>query len=342
MKYKTTILVPNFNGQQHLKDCLTSLAKQSYKEIKTVFIDNASKDKSVQYVKDLPGLDIDILCLDRNYGFAHAINNGVKYCIENYNPKYIALLNNDTKVDKNWLKYLIKAIESESNIAAVASNILFYDNPEIINSQGATSTIIGDGYGINMFKRREDIKRFPKKVIFACGAAMLLKTESLNEIGLFDDRYFAYNEDLDWGWRANLFGYKIIFAEKAIVYHKFGASWKKYALQKTYLCKRNGLCTVIKNYELKTLIKIIPLLFINYTYFSIGYLLNRKIENFRLVPLVKNLGFCTRFKYVFIPTRALIWNIANFKKTLTLRKQIQPKRKIADSEIFKLIKWKNV
>lgn len=324
MKIETVVLIPNLNGKNHLKECLSSLFKQSYKKFKIILIDNNSIDNSVEYVKEnFP--NTDILQLNENQGFAKAINLGIRYSIKKYNPKYIALLNNDTKVDKNWLFYLTKSIESENKIAAVTSNMLFYNNPKMINSQGGACNIIGNCYDINIFKKIKDIKKFQKKVFYACGGAMLLKTIFLKNIGVFDGRYFTYCEDLDWGWRANLCGYKIIFCEKAEAYHKGSAYWKKFPLEKEYLCKRNSLCTIIKNYELKTLIKISPFLFWNYISYPIWALINKKIP------------FKEKTKFVLIPLKSVIWNIKNIKKTLKLRKNVQSNKKLENSSITKLM-----
>ena len=318
MKYETTILITNFNGAAHLKKCLTSLLQQTYQNFKIILIDNNSQDKSVEYVKrNFP--EVDILQCDKNNGNAKANNIGIKYSIKKYNPKYIAILNNDTKSDQDWLYYLIRAIESEDKISAVASHMLYYDNPQIINSQGCTANIIGDGYDINIFKKRKDIKEFQKRVLYPSAGAMLLKTNFLDKIGIFDERYFIYSEELDWGLRANLYGYKITFEEKAIVYHKGSSTFTNNQLKKEYLCKRNALCTIIKNYELKTLIKVAILLFWNYLTYPLWAL--------------KNKGP----KYILIPLKSLLWNIKSIIETLKLRKSVQSNREIKDSEIFKLM-----
>lgn len=324
MQIETVVLIPNLNGEHNLKECLSSLLGQSYKEFKIILIDNNSVDNSVDYVKENFPM-IDILQLNENQGFTKAINTGIKYSIEKYQPKYIALLNNDTKVVENWLFYLTKSIESENKIAAVTSNMLFYDDPNIINSQGGTSDIFGDGYDINIFKKINDIGKFQKKVLYSCGGAMLLKTIFLKNIGVFDERYFAYSEDLDWGWRANLYGYKVIFEEKAIIYHKGSVSWGKSRFKKEYLCKRNSLCAIIKNYELRTLVKISPFLFWNYITYPAWVLINKKIP------------FKEKTEFALIPLKSVIWNIKNIKETLKLRKDIQSNRKIEDLEIFKLM-----
>jgi len=336
MHIETTVLIPNFNGKSHLPECLSSLLGQVYKKFKVVLIDDCSIDGSIDYVrKYFP--QVKIISFRKNLGFAKAINYGIKYSIKKYQVKYIAPLNNDVKVDKNWLRYLVKAIESEKNVVAVASNMLSYYDHDLVDSHGGTSTITGEGYDINKLKRLDEVS-FPKYVLSCCFGAALLKSRALKKIGLLDERYFSYHEDLDWGWRANLFGHKIIFEKKAIVYHKGGASWKNQLFRKKYLCKRNSLCTMIKNYELKSIIKIFPRVFLDYfIFFPIGYLINRKLAGFKLVPLFKyDFRFCQRFKHIFIPLRCFVWNLKNLDETLRLRRKVQLRRKVDDLEIIKM------
>lgn len=333
--FETVILIPNFNGQMHLAECLSAVFEQSYSYFKVIFVDDGSTDDSVEYVKkNFP--KVEILNLDKNYGFTQAVNKGVKYCLNKYQPKYIALLNNDTKVDQHWLKYLITRIESAEDIAAVASNMLFYDNPDTINSQGVTCAVLGHGQDINYFKKLDNIKHQRTHILGACFGATLIKVDIMEKVGLLDDRYLAFVEDLDWGWRANLYGYKILFEAKAIVYHKGSASWQKQQLTRQYLCVRNNLCSMIKNYELKNLIKVALVVPAYYLIMSFGYFLNRKVEDKKLVKFSsQKINLADRIKYFFIPTRAIVWNIKNIKTTLHLRKKIQSKRKISDQELSK-------
>jgi len=335
MTYETIILIPNYNGKEHLEECFSSLLNQSYKKFKIILIDDASTDDSIDYTrKRFP--NINILAFNKNQNFAKSINRGIRFSIEKFNPKYIALLNNDTRVDKDWLKNLVKSIESEKKIAAVASNMILYSQQEIINSHGAKFNFLY-GKDLNFLKKQNQIKEFPKEVLSSCFGATLIKTECLNKIGLTDGRYTAYFEDLDWGWRANIYGYKIIFEKDAIVYHKLGSSWKNRNLKKMYLCVRNSLCTVIKNYETLTMLAIMPLLGIYLFGFSIAYLIDVKVENNKISRVYKEkTNFIKRLRYSIIPLKAIIWNMRNLKQSLKLRKEIQLKRKISDSKITKL------
>lgn len=324
MKPETVVLIPNFNGEHHLRECLNSLLAQTYKRYKIILIDNGSADGSVNYVKENFS-EVEIIKLDKNYGFSFSVNKGIFYSMVNYKPEYIVVLNNDTRVDKGWLHYLVKSIKSDEKIVSVASNMLFYDNPSVINSHGGTCNFIGDGFDINIFKKMKSVNNFRIDILFSCAGATIIRANALSEIGFFDERYFAYSEDLDWGWRANIYGYKVIFEEKAIVYHKMGSTMNSKPELKEYLCKRNALCTIIKNYELKTLTKVIPFLFLNYFTYPFWVLINKRI------PLNK------KIKFITIPLKSVIWNIKHVEKTLSMRKEIQEKRVVDDSRLFKLM-----
>lgn len=319
MKFETIVIIPSFNGEKHLPECISSLRSQSYKKFKIIFVDDGSTDNSVDYVRNnFP--NVEIMSNKANIGFTKSINKAIVYSIKNYSPKYISLLNNDTIVDSGWLKYLILAIESEGEIAAVASNMLFYDNPEIINSQGGSCNLIGIGKDVNFGIKKIEAS-FKKYVLAPCFGACLIKTEVLKHIGLPDERFFSYCEDLDWGWRANSLGYKVIFEKRAIVYHKFSSSWKNNELKKIYLGHRNALCTIIKNYEIS---KLIPALILTPFYdfaFFFAYLINMKMKNWSLERIRSNLGLLKRIKYGVQPFLGILWNIKELRNTLSLRKR---------------------
>lgn len=253
---ETIVIIPNYNGLPHLKECLPSLENQTYKKFKIIVVDDGSSDNSVEFLKNNHS-QTEVLRLQANGGFANAVNAGINYATQTYSPIYIALLNNDTKIDQNWLKLLIESMDSEKNVASVASNMLFWDSPGVINSHGGMCNSIGIGKDINFGRKNLNIN-IQKYVLSSCFGATLLKADALSAIGLLDKRYFAYYEDLDWGMRANIFGYKIIFDERAIVYHRGSATFKNREYEKIYLCLRNSLCTIIKNYQLKNLLKSAP------------------------------------------------------------------------------------
>lgn len=324
MRSETTVIIPNFNGKKHLEECLNSLKEQTYKRFRVILVDDCSSDNSAGFAKNIFP-DIDIIVNGKNIGFTKSINRGIKYSLGKYLPKYIALLNNDTKTDKKWLEELIKTAESEKGLAAVASNMFFYDNPEIINSQGGTCNFIGMGKDINFGRNRRSIIKTQRDVLSPCFGACLIKADAIKDIGLPDERYFSYGEDLDWGQRARSLGYKIIFSKDAVVYHKWSASWNKYPKKKIYLCNRNYLCTIIKNYRYIKLFFALILTLIYYIRFLGAYILNIKIENRKIAKIDKKMAIGERIACGFQPFFGIVWNIKELKNTLRLRREKEKK-----------------
>ena len=243
-KLKVAVLVINYNGKHYLRDCLESLKNQTYKDYDVYVVDNGSVDISVEYVKGhFPW--VKIIAFRENLGFAKAYNEAIK----KVDVDLVALLNNDTRVDRKWLQELVNAILEDGLIAAVGSKILLYDNPQLLNHAGAKITPIGGGFDIGLYRQDASEYNIKKPVGAVCGAAMLVKKDVFLEMGGFDDDFFAYFEDTDFCWRAWLYGYKVIYVPTSVVYHKFGGSWGHSSPEKVFLGEKNRLSSMIKNLE---------------------------------------------------------------------------------------------
>jgi GT2 family glycosyltransferase len=227
MKNNVFIIIVNWNGKQYLDDCLSSLEDQTYKFFKTIIIDNNSSDDSVEFIKK-KFIQIKIIQNTQNFGFAQGNNIGIKYALQN-NADIIILLNNDTIVDKNWLQEMINTANSNKKIGLVQAKI-FIDNKDkkhIINTVGNNIHYLGFGYCGHY--KEIDNGQFSKdtEITYASGASLLIKKKVLDSIGMLDEKFFLYHEDLDLGWRARLFGFNIYLSNKAIVWHKYSFSKNK-------------------------------------------------------------------------------------------------------------------
>jgi len=251
---KAAIIIVNYNGLEYLSDCLTSLLNLDYskEDYKIFLVDNASTDDSLGYVKNnFP--EIEIIEIQKNLGFAGGNNIGLeKVLAENFD--YVCLINQDTISDSGFLKELVKTAETDEKIAAVQPRIMLYPEKEKVNSLGNSIHFLGFGFcsgGYQKFAGNLE----PKEIAYASGAAVLIKTSVLKQIGLFDPDFFMYHEDLDLGWRMRLAGYKILVVPSAVIYHKyqFSKSIKKY-----YFMERNRLICLLENYKIGTLILIFP------------------------------------------------------------------------------------
>jgi GT2 family glycosyltransferase len=244
------VIVITYNGKQHLEECIEALLKQTSENFTIYLIDNASTDGSSLFVsKKYP--QVKVIQHEKNYGFAEGYNRAIKYV----NSKYIALLNDDTKVDPKWLEELTKAIKQDSKIFAVGSKIFFYTHPTLLQNAGVKPTLIGTG--IDVGYGSQDIPEYNqmKPVGAVCGGAMMLRRKIFGELGGFDSRYFAYFEDVDLCWRGWLQGYKTLYVPTAKVFHKFGGSWGgPNSYNRIYYGTKNRYANMIKNLGVKNLL----------------------------------------------------------------------------------------
>lgn len=237
-----SVVIPNYNGEKYLEVCLDSLIKQSIKPEEIIIVDNNSVDNSLQILNRY-NIEITLIKLDKNYGFSRAVNEGIKVC----KSKYVALLNNDTELDKDWLKELYYCIEKDNSIFSVCSKMLRYDNRNIIDDVGDEYTILG------WSKKRgdgEESSNYTKsqEVFSSCAGAAIYRKSILDEIGYFDEEFFAYLEDLDISYRAKVYGYKNFYCNEAKIYHIGSAtSGSKHNDFKVKLSARNNIYLIYKN-----------------------------------------------------------------------------------------------
>lgn len=251
---KVSVVIPNYNGEKFLRECIEVLLVQEYKDFEVIIIDNASKDSTYEWLTEYQS--IIFKQLDQNYGFSKAVNEGIKIA----QGEYVLLLNNDTVVHKDFVGELVKAIEKDDKIFAVSSKMIAYYNHEIMDDAGDEYSLLGwayklgDGRSVN-----EYVKEY--KVFSACAGAALYRKSVFDEIGLFDESFFAYMEDVDISYRARIYGYYNVYCPKAKVYHIGSAtSGSKYNDFKVKLAARNNIYVPYKNMPLLQLIINIPAL----------------------------------------------------------------------------------
>ncbi len=313
-----SVIIVNWNGKKHLKECFKSLEKLNYPKEKyeVIMADNASSDDSIEYTKKKFPF-VKILELDKNYGFAEGSNKAVKYT----NPKseYIAFLNNDTIVDKDWLNELIKcAIKNSKTICS--SIMLDYNNKKKIAGNVIKRSVFGLDIFVDKNKTYQPKKLYSGYTFYAIGSGMLIKTDLFIYLEGFDSLYFMYGEDAAIGWKAWLFGYKVITVPSSIYWHKIRGSSdnSKRSPEYIYLFWRNTMLNILKYPELKEAIKVLSL-------FSII-----SFASFFLFLIKK------QFSLIFAIIKAYFSVIKMFPNASKERKVIQSKRKISDKELYKI------
>lgn len=239
---EVTVIIPNYNGRHFMDTCLKSLERQSCKDFKTLIVDNCSTDGSLEYMRQkYPG--IQVAALNKNYGFSHAVNVGIKMS----RTPYVILLNNDTAVEKHFVEELVKAIKKSRRIFSVSSKMTQMNAPGLIDSAGDLYTIIG--WGICRGSGRPVTNyRKPDSIFSACAGAAIYRRSVFQKIGYFDESHFAYLEDVDIGYRARIYGYKNSYCPTALVRHVgSGTSGSKYNAFKVRLSARNSIYLNYKN-----------------------------------------------------------------------------------------------
>ena len=309
-----SIIILNHNGLNDLKECFDSLHNLNYKNYELILVDNNSQDGSADEVRKNYS-DVKIIKLKKNYGFAKGNNLGIPHA----RGKYIVLLNMDTVVDKNWIRELVAVAEKSKKIGIVGSKIYYYNNKTTIDFAGAFCNEYGVTVPIGILKKDNELLNMENKAFFICGAALLLRRELYDKIGLFDPTYFAYYEDVDFCWRAWISSYDVIIVPKSYIYHKMSRVIKD-TKRKRNLIERNKLRTLLKNYERKTLIKILP------TYFYKQLKTAYRTKDYKSCDLV--------ITYLI----AILWNFTHIFSLIKNRIKVQKNRKRSDKFIFKLMK----
>lgn len=247
---KASVIIPNWNGKELLKDCLASLTKQTFRNFEIILVDNASSDDSLSYVKEnFP--KIKIITLAKNFGFARAINEGVKLS----NAKYCIFLNNDASADKNWLKNMIECADLHSEVISVNPKILNFFNRKLIDGVGISINEVGQAGSIGWNEVDSGQYNREEYIFGATGAASLFKRADFVKVGGFDESFFMYSEEVDFAFRAQFLRFKSIFCPNAKVFHKHKATAQKYPQLVEYWQFRNMYQTIIKDFPANIILK---------------------------------------------------------------------------------------
>lgn len=264
---KVSVVTPNYNGLKFLKPYFDSLALQSESIEEIVIVDNASEDGSVEFIEgliyDYP-IEIRLIRNSENLGFAPAVNQGIRAS----KSEYIYSLNNDVELEGDAVQKIVQdmdeSIERGENPFSFSSKMIRFDSRDLIDDAGDEYTILGwtrkagDGKALDKYDEKREI-------FSSCAGAALYRRSVLDRIGLFDDNFFAYLEDIDLSYRAQINGYKNFFSPGSIVYHKgSGTSGSRYNEFKVRISARNNLWLAYKNLAL-------PQKIVNFIFLFIGF-----------------------------------------------------------------------
>jgi GT2 family glycosyltransferase len=294
-----SIIILNYNGGQIIQDCIESIYKTTKAEFEIILIDNNSIDSSDKKCKEkFP--QINLIENNKNIGMT-ARNIG----IDNSNGSFIVFLDSDTIVKPEWLTNFLDSY-NEHGEGLYQPKFLEKDRPNIINSAGNMINV----FGLTYLRGRGEIDSGQfnefKEISYTGGACTFASVASIKKIGRIDPIFFAYHDDVDYGWRGLLLDIPSYYEPKSIVYH-YGSPTLKWSSKKFFLLERNRWICLLTLYSRSTLLKIFPLL---------------------LIVEIGMLGF-------FIEKRMLLMKIKSFFSIIKLSRKIQTRRKkIEKNRIF--------
>ena len=293
MKPLVSIIIVNWNAKEYLKSCLDSLLEQTYQNYEIILVDNASTDDSVEFLEK-EFSSVKIIKNEKNVGFAEGNNIGIK----NSKGDIIALFNPDAMADKEWLSILVSKLQSSEKIAAVAGKMFYLGDEYGKNAVFCTWPKI-DPYSATASNFHNNEQE--SKVDYLTGAAMLVKNEAIQRVGLLDPEFFLFFEETDWCARMIRAGYDLVYVPNAKAWHKVSASINDSG-KKIYYMERARIRFATKNFDFSYL-----LVFYFRFFFETLFIFLRDL---------KNLNFF-RSK---IRSRAINWNFVNLGKTISRRR----------------------
>ena len=247
---RATLAVLNYDGRELLERTLPSVVAEGRGAASVVVLDNGSRDGSPEYVqREWP--QVHLVALERNVGVAAALNR----CVREARTEYVALLNNDVELHPGWLETLMAALDGDPAIASASGKMLRWDRRDVIDTAGDTmrwgGAVVNRGRG-ELDRGQYDI---PGPVLSACAGAALYRRSAFEDVGPFDEDFWSYLEDVDWGLRARLAGFGSRYEPAAVAFHMGGATtgreWRRYAPVQ----RRNLYLLVLKNYPAGALVR---------------------------------------------------------------------------------------
>jgi hypothetical protein len=314
-----SVVIPSFNGAALLAQCLDALDAQTFDDFEVILVDNGSTDDSLTGVRERHP-NVRLVSLTTNTGFASAVNTGVETAL----GKYVALLNNDTVVQPDWLRALFTTLDrSGPEVGAVQSLMLQLDDPRLVDDAGDVLSWTGaaqkSGYGEPSSRFRQ-----PREVFSVCAGAAIYRRSFLEEMRGFDDTFFAYLEDIDLGLRGRLAGYRYLFEPSAEVHHKGHGSEMPYG-RYVRLSTRNRFMMLAKCIPLPLVLKHAFRLLYGQFYFLVAY--RRPIDSlFGYAGLVRAIPHVLRERRRIARTRRV--SVAELDKMLEPKMHEPPLRRL--------------
>lgn len=260
---KVRVIIPAYKDAADLHQCLAGLRTMSYPNWRLVVVNNFANDGTVEMVRSVFPEAL-VIENDHNGGYAGGVVRGWQE-VKN-DCTYIAIVTQDVIVDANWLPPIIRYLEEHELVGAAQSAVYRLTDREVINTVGNHINFLGFGYADGEGVKAGDDPRLaelltvPHEVTYASGAALVVRGSAINKVGLFQEHFFMYHEDLDLGWRLALAGYKSVLIPESKVFHRY--EFHRSTAIKYEFGERNRLLCLLENYHWWTLMLISPMLFV--------------------------------------------------------------------------------
>ncbi|MDO8444902.1 MAG: glycosyltransferase family 2 protein [Deltaproteobacteria bacterium] len=291
---RVSVIIVNYNGKGLTVGCLKVLERQTFRNFEVLVVDNASSDDSLYEIQRFlkehsEGFQIKLIPLDNNTGFSGGNVVGLKHA----SGEHIALLNNDTEPGERWLEELVNAMDKAPEVGICASKLIAYGT-DIIDSAGdGFSTSLkgfkrGEGENLSLYEKQEYI-------FGACAGAALYRRTMIEKIGFLDEDFFLIHEDTDLNLRAQIYGWKVLYVPKALVYHKVRSTIGNMSKMALYYTLRNSEFVRIKNIPASLFPRKAPELILGtlaeIVYFGIRYhspllYLKAKMDVVKMLPVM--------------------------------------------------------
>ena len=317
------IVIVNWNGAQHLDECLTALRVQTlHPETEVIVIDNGSTDGSIE-VLDRYSEFVRVIRNPDNVGFAAGCNQG----IQAGRSEFVALLNNDAVVAPTWLENLVRAMRRAPDIGFCTGKVLSYYDHSVFDNTG--HVVYADGLTRGRGRLQHDRGQFEREEeVFAfSGCAALLRRDMLDDIGLLDEQFFAYCEEADLTFRARLRGWRGLYVPTAVAYHKFSASTEGFSALKALHVERNRFWLAVKNLPLPLLLMSFGFTLLRYCWQAYGAFVGRGATG----QFVRQ---HSRAALVIILLRAYFQALSGLPRVLRQRREIQARKIASTREVW--------
>lgn len=306
-----SIILVTYNGKSCIDECLMSIENQTYNNFEVIIVDNNSSDGTPELInRQYPYAKLVLNTV--NSGYSGGSSEGLRHA----HGEYVAVVNQDVVLDKDWLNQLVTMAEKYPKAGVIASNVLLYDDPEIVNAYG--NEVHFTGLVFSRFLGRSENECRMEYITAPSGAAFLIRRNVIDDVGFIDEDFFMEYGDIDFVIRILLKGWQCLIIPSSKAYHKFIL---KMSPNRLFILERGRYLLLFKNYSFKTLVLLFPSLLLTET-LTWGY------------AIFQGRAFLTS------KVMAYNWILKNLERILKKRNTVQKMRTIDDNALLRLTIWK--